>query len=104
MIAEVDEDGNGDVDFTEFLTMMARKMSISEAEDDIVEAFKVFDGEESGRITAQRLTHVFHLLNVNVTDEEVEELVREGDHDRDGYINYEEFVRMMMELGVVPDN
>ena len=40
MINEVDADGNGVIDFPEFLTMMARKMKDTESEDEIREAFK----------------------------------------------------------------
>ena len=35
--------GNGTIDFTEFLGMMARKMKSSESEEEIKEAFRVFD-------------------------------------------------------------
>ena len=35
MINEVDADGNGDIDFSEFLTMMARKMKDTDSEDEI---------------------------------------------------------------------
>ena len=43
MINEVDADGNGTIDFPEFLTMMARKMRDTDSEEEIKEAFKVFD-------------------------------------------------------------
>lgn len=43
MINEVDADGNGTIDFPEFLTMMARKMKDTDSEEEIKEAFKVFD-------------------------------------------------------------
>ena len=35
-------------------------------------------------------------LGENVTEEEVEEMIKESDLDGDGYINYEEFVRMIV--------
>lgn len=41
MINEVDADGNGTIDFPEFLTMMARKMKNTDSEEEIREAFKV---------------------------------------------------------------
>ena len=41
MINEVDADGNGTIDFPEFLTMMARKMKDTDSEEEILEAFKV---------------------------------------------------------------
>ena len=44
MINEVDKDGSGVVSFPSFLNVMAKKLSDEEAEDEIREAFKVFDG------------------------------------------------------------
>ena len=35
--------GNGIIDFPEFLTMMARKMKDTDSEEEIREAFRVFD-------------------------------------------------------------
>jgi len=96
MINEVDADGNGDIDFSEFLTMMARKMKDTDSEDEIKEAFKVFDKDGNGYISALELRHVMTNLGEKLTDEEVDEMIREADIDGDGQINYEEFVKMMM--------
>ena len=43
MINEIDADGNGQVDFPEFLALMARSMTAADGEDEIKEAFRVFD-------------------------------------------------------------
>lgn len=48
MVNEVDKDGTGSIDFPEFLAMMAMKINDQNAEDEIREAFKVFDGVSSG--------------------------------------------------------
>jgi calmodulin len=96
MINEVDADGNGTIDFPEFLTMMARKMKDTDSEEEIVEAFKVFDKDGNGFISAAELRHVMTNLGEKLTDEEVDEMIREADIDGDGQINYEEFVKMMM--------
>eukprot|EP00771_Trimastix_marina_P000530 gnl/Trimastix_PCT/155.p1 GENE.gnl/Trimastix_PCT/155~~gnl/Trimastix_PCT/155.p1 ORF type:complete len:383 (-),score=97.39 gnl/Trimastix_PCT/155:62-1210(-) len=96
MINEVDADGNGTIDFAEFLTMMSRKMRDSESEEEIREAFKVFDKDGNGFISAAELRHVMTNLGEKLTDEEVDEMIREADVDGDGQINYEEFVKMMM--------
>jgi calmodulin len=58
MINEVDTDGNGNIDFPEFLTMMSKKMKDSDSEDEIREAFKVFDKDGNGFISAAELRHV----------------------------------------------
>jgi calmodulin len=41
--------GNGTIDFPEFLTMMARKMKDTDSEEEIREAFRVFDKVSRGR-------------------------------------------------------
>ena len=43
MINEVDADGNGTIDFPEFLTVMARKMKETDSDEEIREAFRAFD-------------------------------------------------------------
>ena len=48
MIKEVDIDGNGEIDFDEFLAMMAKKLKETDLEEDIREAFRVFDNKNSG--------------------------------------------------------
>jgi calmodulin len=55
MINEVDADGNGTIDFPEFLTLMARKMKDTDSEEEILEAFKVFDKDGNGFISAAEL-------------------------------------------------
>ena len=96
MVNEVDADGNGTIDFPEFLTMMARKMKDTDSEEELKEAFKVFDKDGNGFISASELRHVMTNLGEKLTDEEVDEMIREADVDGDGQINYEEFVKMMM--------
>ena len=96
MINEVDVDGNGCIDFPEFLSLMARKMRDTDTEEELVDAFKVFDRDGNGLISAAELRHVMTNLGEKLTDEEVDEMIKEADIDGDGQINYEEFVRMMM--------
>ncbi|XP_073270438.1 calmodulin-7-like [Primulina huaijiensis] len=96
MINEVDADGNGTIDFPEFLNLMARKMKDTDSEEELKEAFRVFDKDQNGFISAAELRHVMTNLGEKLTDEEVDEMIREADVDGDGQINYEEFLKIMM--------
>ncbi|KAL9653152.1 hypothetical protein ABK040_006368 [Willaertia magna] len=95
MINEVDVNGNGTIDFTEFLQMMAKKMKDVDNDEDIIEAFKVFDKDGNGFISAQEFKHVMTNLGEKLTEDEVNEMIREADIDGDGQINYSEFVKMI---------
>ena len=51
---------------------------------------EVFDRDGNGFISAAELRHVMTNLGEKLTDEEVDEMIREADVDGDGQINYEE--------------
>ena len=57
MINDIDVDGSGNIDFKEFLIMMAKKMKDNNEEDELIEAFKVFDNDGNGFISAAELKH-----------------------------------------------
>ncbi|KAK2104110.1 hypothetical protein P7K49_017966 [Saguinus oedipus] len=95
MFNEVDTDGNGTIDFPEFLTMMARKTKETDSEEEIREAFQVFDKDGNGYTSTAELHHVMTNLGEKLTNEEVDEMIREADIDGDSQVNYEEFVQMM---------
>ena len=96
IIAEVDLDGNGTIEFNEFVLMMHKRTKDSDPEEDIISAFRVFDKDENGIITTKDLRHLMTTMGDKLTDDEIDLLIEEADSDGNGIINYEEFVRMMM--------
>ena len=71
--------GNGTIDFTEFLKMMEKKMKESDPEEELREAFRVFDKDGDGFISAAELRHVMTNLGEKLTDEEVDEMIEWAD-------------------------
>lgn len=94
-IHDIDTDKDGAINFEEFANFMVDKLKPMNREEDLIEAFKVFDIEGKGYIAAEELRRVMTNLGEKLTDVEVNEMVREADIDGDGVINYVDFVKMM---------
>ena len=95
MITDIDADGSGSIEFPEFLEMMTAKMSEKDSREEILKAFRLFDDDETGKISFRNLKRVAKELGENMTDEELQEMIDEADRDGDGEVNEEEFFRIM---------
>ena len=82
MISDIDKDGSGTIDFTEFLEMMTSKMSEKDSREEILKAFRLFDDDETGKISFRNLKRVAKELGENMTDEELQEVRRERWEER----------------------
>lgn len=96
MIKEVDKKYSGTITFEEFTMLMSGKMKNVDTEDDIRDAFRVFDVNGNGVISAQELLHVATNLGEKLSEEEANEMIRVADLDGDGIINYNDFITMMI--------
>ena len=63
--------------------------------DGFVQISQVFDTSGDGKISSSELKQVMANLGETLTDEEIDEMIREADADGDGEVDYEEFVKMM---------
>lgn len=96
MITEVINDDSQRIEFKEFLDLFAKKMKDPDTEEDLTEAFRVFDHDNDGIISNEELKHVMVSLGEFMSEEEADEMIREADIDGDGLINYHRFVKIMM--------
>merc|ERR1712005_88953 len=84
MISDIDNDGNGSIEFQEFLEMMTGKMGEKDTREDIEKVFKLFDDDNTGE---------------NIDEEELQDMINQADRDGDGEINIDEFYRIMKKKG-----
>ena len=102
MMKEVDDGGEGSIDFNEFLNLMAKNLNENELVEEVVKAFKVLNvkvdmndtqKENENLISAANLKYFMTNFGEKLTEEEVDELFNEADIQLDKNLNIEEFVR-----------
>ncbi|XP_060577947.1 neo-calmodulin-like [Ruditapes philippinarum] len=107
--AHLDVFCNGDVSFAQFLTLMANKFNTGGTENEMNEekeedeellnemkaAFRVFDGDGNGFISQAELKHTLINMGEKLSDDDIEDMMKEADTDGDGQISFPEFCRML---------
>ncbi|XP_059615653.1 calcium-binding protein E63-1 isoform X3 [Phlebotomus argentipes] len=116
LMKEASRTGNGLIDEAEFLQWIARIQAIkdesasssssassnqpvSEEDDitqDLIAAFRVFDRDGNGFITRDELQTAMDMIGETVTEAQLTEMLALADLDKDGRINYEEFIRLLL--------
>ena len=87
----MDTDKSGKIDYTEWLAAtLDEKSYLKEAR--LFEVFKAFDKDESGKISKEEL---MKLLQVEDDPERINKIMEDIDKNKDGYIDYNEFLDMM---------
>ena len=88
-IEAVDSDGSGWIDFDEFLALMAKKTKEAQDEQELREAFRVFDTKNKGQIETGDLKVIFKALDPNMSDDEIDAIITEVDEDGSGTLDFE---------------
>ena len=80
--------GSGFIDFDEFVAVMNEFMPADDS-DQIRQAFSMMDRDGSGKISAAELKQVMRSIGERLTDDDIDEIIREIDMDGDGEVDYE---------------
>ncbi|CAK9140854.1 unnamed protein product [Ilex paraguariensis] len=97
MIDKIDVNRDGYVDIDEFGELYRSIMDDNDEDEDMREAFNVFDRNGDGFITVEELKSVLASLGLNQgrTLEDCKRMIKKVDVDGDGRVNYREFKQMM---------
>jgi len=96
MINEMDANNSGYIEQEEFVAWMAGRRQHAEVEQELMEAFAVFDLNNDGTFPTAALDHILRHLCPKMTEEELDELTTVADSQEDGKVRYEEFVKAMV--------
>ena len=93
---DVDTDQSGFIDYSEFIVAtMSQKKNLSE--EKLTAAFKLFDTDGNGTISPTELKQVLSSSG-KITDEAIEEILKQADKNNDGEIEFDEFCKLMAQV------
>eukprot|EP00195_Chlamydomonas_chlamydogama_P009706 CAMPEP_0202899710 /NCGR_PEP_ID=MMETSP1392-20130828/7867_1 /ASSEMBLY_ACC=CAM_ASM_000868 /TAXON_ID=225041 /ORGANISM="Chlamydomonas chlamydogama, Strain SAG 11-48b" /LENGTH=154 /DNA_ID=CAMNT_0049585965 /DNA_START=94 /DNA_END=558 /DNA_ORIENTATION=- len=98
LVSEIDIDGSGQVDFEEFLQVMARPHEVPFTKQDVLRAFSLFteEGDPEGCIAPDMLEKALLKYCTIAPEDEVLRLLHNMDLTEDGYIDYAKKVNMYL--------
>ena len=86
------------MDSNAFMKMMAKRYKTAEGEEDLIEAFRVFDKDGKGDIASGELRHLLTNLGERLEAEQVNSMMQEVIPGAAGNLKYEPFIRYVMNL------
>jgi calmodulin len=91
-------DGNGDIDFEEFVAVMSRKVNSTYTSDQVKASFKLFEVTgHPGMIKVENLVKALVTYgSEKLTEAQAKELVSQLETDANGWVNYVDYVNIMM--------
>lgn len=97
IMEDVDSDGSGVIDYTEFLAAtLDKKLYLQE--DVCWQAFRVFDRDGDGKISREEIAAILNDGGSDVAGvavREIADLMKDLDKNGDGLIDFDEFMQMM---------
>ena len=96
MINEVDNNSDSKIEFDEFCKIMNNKLKQNDVEQELIEAFKIFDKDGKGLISENEFKHIMLSLGEKISEEELEEMMKKADPDKKGFVNYKQFAKVIL--------
>lgn len=95
MLSEMDVDSDGCISMEEFYAI-GSAFGPPACDDELKETFDFFDSDRDGKITAEELYNVFRTIgDGRCTLDDCQRMIKGVDKNRDGFVCFEDFTRMM---------
>lgn len=100
MIFTVDYDGDGRLNMEEYIQLMEQQKKPEEKEEDIIQAFRVFDSENKGYIDSSELRELLENMDWKVSADDLKDLITSANLHQDRKISLDEFAWLVEPEGM----
>jgi Ca2+-binding EF-hand superfamily protein len=98
-VADMTEDiGGKTFDFNSFLYILYRHAREADPEGELIDSFKVFDKEGTGKLKASLIRTILSNLKQPFTDDQISELLGQAELDDNDEVVYADFVKVMLDF------
>ena len=94
----MDSNSNGFIDYTEFIAACLQSQNYLK-ENHLKLAFSYFDKDDSGTISREELKACLQDEEMTLDDEMINKMISDVDTNKDGQIDYHEYIEMMKSGG-----
>ena len=90
------DQNNNMIDFISFLEIISKKKGNIYKEEDLIDAFRIFDKEGNGKISSKELLYVMMSSGEDFNENYIKELINESSMEHDEFIDYQKFVKLLI--------
>ena len=91
------DQNNSMIDFITFLDIIAKKKDDIYKEEDLINAFRIFDKEGNGKISIKELRYVMMSSGVDFNENYIKDIINESNVDNDEFIDYHKFIKLLID-------
>ena len=103
MMERIDKDGSGCLELDEFIALMSEIIYHRNQELEMHKVFRFYDNDDDGTITINNIWEAADQLDLEdeLNEQNVNMMIEMGDDQKKGYIDEDDFIKLMRELGVI---
>ena len=97
ILKEMDLNSDGQIYFNQFLRIMAKRLKNLKQDEDryLKSLFNSLDRNNNKLISIHEIRYIVTHSGENISEKDIETIMKEADTDGDGYISFEEFMMIM---------
>jgi len=100
IVRDVDTKERGAIDKKQFVRILEKMYNARDPDEEIMKAFKLFDTDNSGKISMKNMLAITQELGEDIEEDELQAMIEEFDQNNDGCIDKREFMTIMKQTSI----